>query len=170
MTHRIRRTVARSRAGWVASCLAATIACGSCSKKAEDVVASKVTELGSIEVTVRLVEIIPLDEKVTFPANDLYDYVYIFKYEVLQTHRGKVEGKSILVGHYNPLKPRDQAADARVEGIGGNLKKFKAGDVHRMALEPPPLDDHYMGPIINKYFGKEETPPYWAVWTDKVAG
>jgi hypothetical protein len=31
-----------------------------------------------------------------------------------------------------------------VEGVGGNLKTFRTGQVHRLALEVP-IDDHYMG-------------------------
>jgi hypothetical protein len=34
-----------------------------------------------------------------------------------------------------------------------------------MALETP-MDDHYMGGIVDKYFGKHEGPEYWAVWTN----
>jgi hypothetical protein len=43
--------------------------------------------------------------------------------------------------------------------------------VHRMALEVP-LDEHYLGPTINKYFGREQTegPIHWAVWTNLVGG
>ena len=59
-------------------------------------------------------------------------------------------------------------ADARVPQIGGNLKQFRVGDVHHMALEVP-IDDYFMGGIINKYFGVVKDPIYWAVWTDKAA-
>ena len=138
-------------------------ACASCSKKTDTGADPKVTTLGSTEVTARLEEI-----RETFPPNNLYDYVYVLKYRVLETHRGKVDGDTILVGHYNPLKPRAQAADARSGEIGGNLKKFNVGDVHRMALEAP-IDDFYMGPIINKYHGESKAPVYWAVWTNMVS-
>jgi hypothetical protein len=37
-----------------------------------------------------------------------------------------------------------------------------------MALEAP-IDDYYMGGIINKYFGKFNGPIYWAVWTNEVS-
>jgi hypothetical protein len=30
--------------------------------------------------------------------------------------------------------------------------------------------DHYMGGILNKYFGQHPDPIYWAVWTDQVGG
>ncbi len=116
---------------------------------------------GSIEVTAQLVEI---PEGAIF-KRDLYNYATILKYQVLEVHRGQVEGETIYVGHYNPFKPRSEAADQRAEGIGGNLKTFRAGQVHRMALEAS-IDDHYMGGIVNKYFGRQTGPIYWAVWTN----
>ena len=59
------------------------------------------TTLGSVEVTGRLLEI-PGE----FPANDLYNYAYVLKYQVLEVHRGTVDAKEIFVAQYNPLKPR----------------------------------------------------------------
>ncbi len=136
--------------------------CGASCRKAETGADAQVTKLGSVEVTARLEEI-----RGTFPPNNLYDYVYVLKYRVLETHRGKVDGQTILVGHYNPLKARTEAADKRSGPIGGNLRKFTAGDIHRMALETP-LDDFYMGPLINKYHDEDKSPLYWAVWTNRV--
>jgi hypothetical protein len=137
----------------------------SCAKKAGPAdrgADPKVTNLGSIEVTAQLEEI-PGEIR-----NDpLYDYAHVMKYKVLQVHRGKVDKDIIYVGHYNPAKPRDAVADARVQEIGGSLKQFRVGDVHRMALEVP-IDDYFMGGIINKYFGVVNDPIYWAVWTNKV--
>ena len=115
---------------------------------------------GAIEVTAKLVEI---PEGAIF-KRDLYDYATILKYQVVKVHRGQVAAHTLLVGHYNPWKPRAEAADKRVKGIGGSLRQFRAGDTHRMALEAP-IDDHFMGGIVNKYFGKETGPLYWAVWT-----
>ena len=59
------------------------------------------------------------------------------------------------------------AADRRVRDIGGNLIKFQAGQAHRMALEGS-IDDHYMGGIVNKYFGQHVEPIHWAIWTNLV--
>jgi len=130
-----------------------------------------VATLGSIEVTARLVEIPGLEEwGGKFPPNDVgYDYAYVLKYEVEEVHRGEVDGKTILVAHYNPLKPRDEAADARCPDIGGTVRRFRVGDVHRMALEPS-IDDYYMGPMVNKYFDTPEGEGsiHWAVWTNAV--
>ena len=116
---------------------------------------------GTIEVTAKLVEI---PEGAIF-KRDLYDYTTILKYEVVKVHRGQVATNTLFVGHYNPWKPRVEAADKRVKGIGGSLKQFRSGDTHRMALEVP-IDDHFMGGIVNKYFGNETGPLYWAVWTN----
>ena len=121
----------------------------------------KVTTMGSIEVTAKLVDITG-----EFPPNDLYDYAYVMNYEVLETHRGEAP-KTIYVGQYNPLKPRAEAADARSGEIGGDVTEFRVGDVHRLALEVP-IDDYCMAGIINKYAELTQDPIYWAVWTNRV--
>jgi hypothetical protein len=142
--------------------------CLSCRKEPDPAAASgedtNVTSMGSIEVTARLAEI---PEGAIF-KRELYNYTTVLKYDVLKVHRGEVATGTIYVGHYNPFKPRSDAADKRVTGIGGNLRSFRSGQIHRMALEVP-IDDYYMGGIINKYFGKSDGPIYWAVWTNEVS-
>ena len=66
---------------------------------------------------------------------------------------------------YNPCKPRRQAPDARVKNIGGNLRQFQPGQTQHLALEAP-LDDLFMGGIVNKYFVQTTGALYRAVWTD----
>jgi hypothetical protein len=134
----------------------------SCAKKVDTGADPKVTTLGSIEVTARLEEI-----RGELRNDPLYDYAHVMKYKVLEVHRGGVNKETIYVGHYNPAKPRDKAADARVQQIGGNVKQFRVGDIHRMALEVP-IDNFFMGGIINKYFGEVNDPVYWAIWTNQV--
>ena len=134
----------------------------SCKNKADAGADSFVTTLGSAEVTAQL---LPIPGE--FPPNDLYNYAYVLKYRVLLAHRGQIQqGEEILVAHYNPLKPRSSAQDEISGKVGGNLERFKAGDVHRMALEAP-LDQHWMGGVIDKYF-EQKAPRYWAVWTNLV--
>ena len=116
---------------------------------------------GTVEVTAQLMEI---PEGAIF-KRDLYDYATILKYRVLKVHRGTVKGDTLYVGHYDPFKPRGEAADARVKNIGGNLKQFQAGQVHHLALEAP-IEDFFMGGIVNKYFGQDTGTLYWAAWTD----
>jgi hypothetical protein len=118
---------------------------------------------GTVEVTARLLEI---PEGAIF-KRDLYDYATVLKYRVLKVHRGEVKGDTIFVGHYDPWKPRREAADRRVKGIGGDLDRFEAGQVQRMALEAP-IEDHFMGGMVNKYFGRDTGPIYWALWTNRA--
>jgi len=132
----------------------------SCSQTNETGEDEKVTALGSLEVTAELSEI-----RGEFVDRADYDYAFVMKYRMLQVHRGDLSAETLYVGHYNPLKPRDRVADARVPEVGGNLKRFRVGDVHRMALEAP-IDEYYMGGIINRYFGEETGPIYWAIWTN----
>ena len=84
------------------------------------------------------------------PANDLYNYVYIFKYKVIQVVSGTVKEKEILVGEYNPRIPRDQIKDKMTPFVKGNLQAFRAGEVHRLTLVQPvakvwkdALEDNY---------------------------
>lgn len=116
---------------------------------------------GTIEVTAQLLEI---PDGAIF-KRDLYDYATVLKYRVSKVHRGTVPGDTIYVGHYNPWKPRAEAADPRARNIGGNLRQFQARQVHHLALEVP-IEDFFMGGIVNKYFGQATNTIYWAVWTD----
>jgi hypothetical protein len=117
--------------------------------------------LGTVEVTARLLEI-PGE----LPQKKLYDYVYVMKYRVLRTQRGKVEGDEILVGHYNPLKPRSSAEDKSSGKLGGSVERFQVGDVHRLALEAPLDEKMPMVGLIDKYVGLKGIR-YWALWTDR---
>lgn len=144
-------------AGWAMLALALA-SCGGPSQA--PVVDENVTTRGHFEVTATLEEV-----RGEFVDRANYDYAFVMKYKVLEVHRGAMEGDTIYVAHYNPQKPRAEAADARVPDIGGNVRRFRPGDAHRMALEVP-IDDYYMGGIINRYFEEYSGPVYWAVWTN----
>ena len=116
---------------------------------------------GTVEVTARLLEI---PEGAIF-KRDLYDYATVLKYQVLKVRRGKLDSETLYVAHYNPWKPRNEAADKRAPNIGGNLRQFQAGQVHHLALEGP-VEDFFMGGIVNKYFGQMTNTIYWATWTN----
>jgi hypothetical protein len=154
-----------NRALLSASLLALGLCCGSCGRESDaadpTLVDPQLASHGTIEVTAELIEIPPG----AIFKRDLYDYATILKYRVLRVHRGEVDGETIYVGHYNPWKPRAEASDQRVRVVGGNLRRFEAGQRHRMALEAP-IDDHFMGGIVNKYFGQTTNTLYWAVWTN----
>jgi hypothetical protein len=146
-------------------CLANVFLWSACGSKpsggAPAVADQQLSARGSVEVTARLVEI---PEGAIF-KRDLYDYATVLKYQVVKVHRGKLDAPVIYVAQYNPFKPRSEAADARAKEIGGNLKTFQAKQLQHMALEGP-VEDYFMGGLVNKYFGKTSEPIYWAVWTN----
>ena len=145
--------------------LAVGLMAAACARRREGAASPdpELAKRGSIEVTAKLVEI---PEGAIF-QRELYNYATVLKYQVLEVHRGRVKGDTIYVGHYNPAKPRSEVADRRVQDVGGNLKSFHAGEVHRMALEGS-MFDHFTGGILNKYSGEDTDPIYWAVWTNLV--
>jgi hypothetical protein len=156
----------RTKCPWALPAAIVALACSSCAREAGSnsrggAADPQLAAHGSIEVTAELVEI---PEGAIF-KRDLYDYATILKYKVLQVHRGSLEGDYIFVGHYDPWKPRSEAADKWVSDIGGNLREFRVGQKHRMALEVP-LEEHFMGGIVDKYFGQETGPHYMALWTN----
>jgi hypothetical protein len=161
MSLRTRRTVLGSLL------LVVSLMAAACAKRKEGAASldPELAKHGSIEVTARLVEI---PEGAIF-ERELYNYATVLKYQVLEVHRGNVKGQTIYVGHYNPFKPRSEAADRRVQDVGGNLKSFRAGEVHHMAMEASMLDQ-FTGGILNKYSEEDTDPIYWAVWTDPVSG
>ncbi len=149
--------------GSVCLLFAVVVLCCSCGSRNEPRSANDphLATNGTVEVTARLAEV---PEGAIF-KRDLYDYATILKYQVVKVYRGQITNSTIYVGQYNPWKPRSEAPDGRVKPIGGNVRRFQAGDVHHLALEVP-IEDFFMGGIVNKYFGKTSEPIYWAVWTD----
>lgn len=114
-------------------------------------------EADTLEITGRLVEI-----PGTFPPNDLYNYVYIMKYRVLEVEKGEYGEKEILVGHYNPLIPRKQVSDKMDEYVEGDVEKFEEGAKHRLVLITPietvwneALEDEYFDQDVDKYYALE---------------
>ena len=56
-------------------------------------------------------------------------------------------------------------AEGRVALDKGRV--LSADDIHRIALEAP-LDQQWMGGIVDKYFNNKGTR-YWAIWTVKAS-
>ncbi len=131
------------------ACLAVAFLAAGCKEASSPGADAAVQSRGTVEVTARLAEV----PEGAIIQRELYHYATILKYEVVAVHRGAVEkGAAIYVGHYDPWRPRAEAADKKVKDIGGTLRRFSAGALHRMALETP-MDDHYLGGIVDKYFG-----------------
>ena len=127
-------------------------------------VAGEVGTAGRFEVTAKLVEL-PGE---FLPNDGLYNYAFVLKYEVLEVHRSEGDVASTLyVAHYNPRKTRTKVADEFYSDLGGNLERFRAGDVHRLALEQP-WDQHYIGPLVDRYHKLADKRIYWAIWSNSA--
>ena len=151
---------------WILAWVALALLLVSCGKPAADAGGAAtdphLATNGMAEVTAQLVEI---PEGAVF-RRGMYDYATVLKYRVLKVHRGQVEGDTIYVAHYDPWKPRSEAADRQVPNIGGDLQQFQAGQIHHLALEVP-VEDFFLGGLVNKYFGRMTNAIYWAVWTNR---
>ncbi len=113
---------------------------------------------GSLVLVARLIEL-PGD----FPPNDHYDYAYILKYRVEKVFGGDYDGDFLLVGHYNPRQARQGMQGRFGDKVGGNLRDFRAGDLHYLVLNP--LAEVYAEAIEDEYY-LESLPRYWASWAD----
>ncbi len=102
----------------------------------------------------------------TFPPNDLYNYVYIMKYRVIEVKQGSLEKKEILVGHYNPRIPRQQIRDKMDQYVDGSLEEFEEGDRHRLTLAEP-ISNYWDGALEDEYFDDEQTK-YYALRVDPL--
>jgi hypothetical protein len=80
------------------------------------------------------------------------------KYKVLKVLKGTYAKKEILVGHYNPLIPRDGIKDKMAETVRGNVKRFEVNDTHVLTLYPlekiwkDAVEDDYTDADLESYF------------------
>jgi hypothetical protein len=109
-------------------------------------------------VTAKLVEI-----PSTLPPDDLYDYAYVMRYEVVG---GPMDKQSILVAHYKPRLPRSKIKDAMKTHVGGKLRSFTLGDVHRLKLTPD-LKAIWKGPLTDEFAATDhKSIRYWCLEAD----
>jgi hypothetical protein len=101
----------------------------------------------------------------TFPANDLYNYVYIMKYRVMKVLGGDLAEKEILIGHYNPLIPRKQIKDKMDKFVDGNVEEFEIGDKHTLTLIRP-IALVWGEALEDEYFDIDEAEKYYALIAD----
>lgn len=100
----------------------------------------------------------------SFPANDLYDYVYIMKYRVTKVLRGTLEDSILLVGHYNPRVSRAEVKGGMDSLVDGDVTTFTPGDVHRLVLVD--LDSAWTQAVEDGYF-RDTRKRYFARWVSK---
>jgi hypothetical protein len=111
-----------------------------------------------LEVTAKLVEI-----PSKMPPDDLYDYAYVMRYEVQGAPPDK---RFILVAHYKPLVPRSKIKDKMKAQVGGKLRSFNKGDVHKLKLAPD-LKAIWKGALVDEYAATDQkSVRYWCLQAD----
>jgi hypothetical protein len=111
-----------------------------------------------LTVTAKLIEI-----PTKFPPDDLYDYAYVMRYQVIG---GSMDGQSILVAHYKPRQPRAKISDAMKAHVGGKVRSFKTGDVHKLQLSSD-LKSIWKGALLDEFAATDrKSVRYWALSAD----
>jgi hypothetical protein len=112
----------------------------------------------TLVVTAKLVEI-----PSKFPPDDLYDYAYVMRYEVIG---GPLDKSSIFVAHYKPRQARSKIKDKMKDFAGGKLRSFTVGDVHKMRLAPD-LKKIWKGPLVDDFAATDhKSVRYWCLEVD----
>ena len=108
-----------------------------------------------IVVTAKLVEI-----PTKFPPDDLYDYAFVMKYEVVG---GPMDKQTILVAHYKPRQPRGKIKEKHTSG---KLRSFNQGDTHKLKLTAD-LKKVWKGDLIDEYSATDrKSVRYWCLEAD----
>jgi hypothetical protein len=111
-----------------------------------------------ITVTARLVEI-----PSSLPPDDLYDYAYVMRYEVVG---GAMDKQSMLVAHYKPRQPRSKIKDAMKVHVRGKLRSFTQGDLHKLKLSPD-LKSIWKGALVDEFAATDrKSIRYWCLEVD----
>jgi hypothetical protein len=111
-----------------------------------------------ISVRAKLVEI-----PSSLPPDDLYDYAYVMRYEVMG---GPMDKASILVAHYKPRVARAKIKDGAKLHVGGTLRSFTQGDVHKLVLSPD-LKKMWKGALVDEFAATDrKSVRYWCLQAD----
>ncbi|HEX4355028.1 MAG TPA: hypothetical protein VHZ95_18985 [Polyangiales bacterium] len=97
------------------------------------------------------------------PPDDLYDYAYVMRYEVVG---GPMDKATILVAHYKPLEPRNKIKDKMKASVGGKLRSFVPGEIHKLKLSPD-LKKIWKGPLVDEFAATDrKSIRYWCLEAD----
>ncbi len=111
-----------------------------------------------VSVTAKLVEI-----PAKFPPDDLYDYAFVMRYEVVG---GPLDKQSILVAHYKPRQPRSKIKEPMKAHVKGKLRSFVRGDLHKLKLEPT-IKSVFTGNLVDEFAATDrKSIRYWALEAD----
>ena len=116
----------------------------------------------TIEVTARLQKI-----PGKFPADELYDYVYVMQYQV---EGGAMDKQTILVAHYKPRRTRAEIDDNMKKVVGGALKRFEVGALHKLTLTPE-MRKVWKGAVVDDFFDTDrKSKRYFCLKADPAGG
>jgi hypothetical protein len=116
----------------------------------------------TIEVTARLKNI-----PGKFPADELYDYVYIMQYQVVG---GPMDKQSIYVGHYKPRRARNEIDDKMKKVVSGSLRRFEVGALHQLTLTPN-MRKVWKGAVVDEFFDTDrKSKRYFCLKADPASG
>lgn len=111
-----------------------------------------------LTVTAKIVEI-----PSKFPSDELYDYAYVMRYEVIG---GPMSGKSIYVAHYKPRQARSAIKDQMKKVVSGKVRNFHVGDVHKLQLTSD-LKSVWKGALVDEFAATDhKTVRYFALVAD----
>jgi len=111
-----------------------------------------------ITVTAKLVEI-----PGKFPDDELYDYAYVMRYQVIG---GPMDKQTIFVAHYKPRQPRGAIKDKMKSVVSGKLRSFRVGDVHKLQLTSN-IKSVWKGPLVDEFAATDhKSPRYFALVAD----
>ena len=136
----------------------ALILCASASQAGEPAGAPAST----LEVTARLQKI-----PGKFPADELYDYVYVMQYEV---QGGPMDKQKIYVAHYKPRRVRAEIDDNMKKVVSGSLKRFEVGALHQLTLTPD-MRKVWKGAVVDEFFDTDrKSKRYFCLKVDPAGG
>ncbi len=108
-----------------------------------------------LSVTAKLVEV-----PGKFPPDDLYDYAYVMKYQVVG---GPMDKQMIFVAHYKPRQPRAKIKDKMKAFVSGKLRSFAPGETHLLKLSAD-LKKIWKGPLTDEYaVSDRKSVRYWCL-------
>jgi len=112
----------------------------------------------ALVVTAKLVEI-----PSKLPSDDLYDYAYVMRYEVIG---GPMDKKTILVAHYKPRQARFAIKDAMKKYVSGKVRSFHEGDVQKLQLTAD-LKSVWKGALVDEFAATDrKSVRYFALVAD----
>jgi hypothetical protein len=98
-----------------------------------------------------------------FPEDDLYDYAYVMRYEVMG---GPLDKQSILVAHYKPRQPRSAIKDKMKSVVSGKVRSFHQGDVQKLTLTDN-LKSVWKGALVDEFSSVDhKSTRYFALVAD----